>query len=102
MGVVMIYFVIRVWLTHPVNRVFYLGSFVTEKGLELILRNCPTIFGMGLFFLSAASAKMAYTLRWANQQGGDFADFFGAIEAAFAVWAASCVTIATVRLCRRR
>jgi hypothetical protein len=100
-GLVLIWFVIRVWLTHPINRVFVLGPFVTENGLRVLLNNCPTILAVGLFALTAAAAKLAYALRWANHGNESVADFFGAAEAAFAIWAAGCVLIAAVRLCRK-
>ena len=95
-------FVVRVWRTHPVNRVFLVGEFVTEEGLRLMLKNLPTVFALGLFAIAAAFAKFAYAARWRGKVDNHFADFFGVIEAVFAVWAACCVMIAMVRLCRKR
>lgn len=102
-GLSLIGFVVRVWLTHPVNRVFIVGPFVTEDGLRLLLRNLPTGFALGLFALAAGLAKIAYAARWSgNETGENLADFFGIVEAVFAVWAAGCVLVTLVRLCRKR
>ncbi len=94
--------VLRVWCTHPVNRVFLVGRFVTEDGLRFMLKHLSTIFALGLFAITAALAKFAYALRWrGNHAAESYADFLGTVEAIFAVWAAGCVLIATVRLCRK-
>lgn len=100
-GLALTLFVVRVWLTHPVNRVFLLGKFVTEDGLRLMLANLPAVFALGLFAITAACAKFAYAARWRGEFVGHYADFFGLVEAIFAVWAAGCVLLATVRLCRK-
>lgn len=100
-GLVLCGFVVRVWLTHPVNRVFLVGKFVTGEGLRLLLTHLPAVFAAGLFAISAAMARFAYTARWKGEGFGATADFFGTIEAVFAVWAACCVSIMVVRLCRQ-
>jgi len=100
-GLLLISFVARVWVTHPVNRVFLVGKFVTEDGLRLLFKNLPSAFALGLFAIAAGCAKIAYVERWKGHIASELADFFGIIEAIFAVWAASCVIIAAVRLCRR-
>ena len=100
-GLCIIFFVARVWMTHPINRVFKVGPYVTEEGLRLMLSHLPTIFSLGLFSLAAGLAKGAYALRWRGNYNGNWADLFGLIEAIFAVWAASCVIVAVVRLCRK-
>jgi hypothetical protein len=101
-GLALTSFVIRVWLTHPVNRVFLVGQLVTEEGLRFMLKNLPTVFALGLFSITAALAKLAYAMRWqGNESAESYADILGTIEAIFAVWAAGCVLLATVRLCRK-
>lgn len=101
-GLALVGFVVRVWMTHPVNRVFLIGRYVTADGLELILKNLPTVFALGLFSLTAAIAKVAYALRWAGTLSGHPADFIGTLEAMFSVWAACCVLLGVRRLCRER
>ena len=100
-GLALVGFVIRVWMTHPVNRVFLVGKYVTTDGLELVLKNLPTVFALGLFALTAALAKVAYAKRWAGSLGDHPADFLGTLEAIFSIWAAGCVLLAVGRLCRR-
>lgn len=100
-GVIVCGFVIRVWITHPVNRVFLVGDYITGKGLRFLLNNLPTVFALGLAAISAGIAKFAYAARWTGDSMGSAADFFGTIEAIFTVWAAGCVCIAAWRLCRK-
>lgn len=101
-GLVLSAFVIRVWMTHPVNRVFLVGRFVTEDGLKLLLRNLPTAFACGLFAISMGAAKLAYVDQgFEGNPANHPAVFFGTVEASFAVWAAVCVTIVVARLCRK-
>lgn len=99
-GFALVGFVVRVWMTHPVNRVFLVGKFVTEDGLRVMLNNLPTVFVLGLAALTMGAAKVGYAMRWAG--GPEYpADFLGTLEAIFLIWAAGCVFLAVVRLCRK-
>lgn len=100
-GLAAIALTLRIWWTHPINRVFSIGPFVTEAGLRAILDNTPALFALGLFALSAGVARHMY---WLDARGHPTplpANFFGLIEAIFAIWAAASVIIAAVRLCRK-
>lgn len=93
---------LRIWWTHPVNRVFGLGPFVTEAGLRLVLANVRAIFALGLFALASGLSRLAYWKAGVASTGGGWPHFFGLIEMIFAVWAAACVVVAGWRLCRRK
>ena len=100
-GLVFCTFALRVWNTHPVNRVFLLGPFVTEAGQLFILRNLKTVFFLGLFSIAEACAKVAYAYRWSGHPFGGAADKFGSVAAVFALVAACCVCVAARRLCQK-
>lgn len=100
-GAIFIWFALRVWRTHPINRVFSLGPFVTEEGLRLLLSSVGTLFSIGLWLLSAGVARFSYWLRWNHHLASEIANFLGIIEAVFSLWAAGCVIIAAWRLCRK-
>ena len=100
-GAILCGFIIRVWNTHPINRVFVLGPYVTQAGQALLLKNLPTVFAIGLGVIAAGGAKIGYALRWHGQAGGDWADHLGIIEMVFLLWAAGCVIVAAWRLWRK-
>ncbi len=62
-GFCFLVFSARIWLTHPVNRVFTIGPFVTEAGLQLVLRHIPLIFILGLYAVADAVTEVAYYAR---------------------------------------
>lgn len=45
---------LRVWWTHPINRAFMFGPFMTPAGVKLMLRNWQLVFLFGAFILSCA------------------------------------------------
>lgn len=92
---------LRIWWTHPINRVFSLGPYVTEAGLKALLRNVRTVFALGCFALASAASRFAYWQAGVVDAKTSHSHFFGAIETAFAWWAAVCVIIAVVRTLRR-
>jgi hypothetical protein len=93
-------FVLRVWNTHPINRVFLVGDYLTEKGLRFLLKYVlVTAFAGGLYALAMAAAKFAYVARWRG--GAVPADAFGSIEAVFSVWAVVAVLWVVIQLGRR-
>jgi hypothetical protein len=95
-GVALCVLALRVWWTHPVNRVFFLGDYVTEEGIRTLLGAVPLIFVIGLAVISSALARLAYSLRL------PFREAAGLIEAIFSVWAAGSVIVVTVRLWRSK
>jgi hypothetical protein len=66
LGGVLMGWVVRVWWTHPVNRAFGFGPYVTPEGVRLIIRNLPLVGVFGLFIL-ACSADHA--IDWLYQRG---------------------------------
>jgi hypothetical protein len=93
---------VRIWWTHPINRVFSLGPFVTEAGLKALLVHSPTIFALGLFAYASSASHLAFVARWNGHIGTEAAHFFGLVEALFATWAAIAVTVTAWRLWRGR
>lgn len=92
---------VRIWWTHPINRVFALGPFVTEAGLKALLRHTPTIFALGVFAVASAASHTAFVARWSGHLSTEWAHFFGLLEALFAVWAAGAVLLTAWRLWRK-
>lgn len=102
-GISAIGLALRIWWTHPINRVFNLGPFVTPAGLEFLLRYLTLgIFALGLFALSAGAAKHAY---WASDLDcgtAEIARFFGFLEMLFALGGAGFVAFIVGRIWLRR
>lgn len=91
----------RILSTHPINRVFTLGPFVTEEGLRALLKYTPTIVALGMFALACGASNIAYALRWEGRVSTETAYFFGYLEAGTAIWAGVAVIVTAVRLWRR-
>lgn len=53
-GVVLIGLAFSVWWTHPVNRVFIFGRFLTEDGMRLVMMSWPMVLLFGAFIFSCA------------------------------------------------
>lgn len=53
-GFALLLVVFRIWWTHPVNRAFVFGPYVTPEGVSLLLRNLPLIALFGAFIASCA------------------------------------------------
>ncbi len=62
-GCCFLIFSLRIRLTHPVNRVFTIGPFVTDAGLQLVLRHIPLIAILGVYALSTSLADVSYYAR---------------------------------------
>lgn len=90
----------RLWAVHPLNRVFRLGPFVTERGLQAILGMRPLFLSLGLFLTTwGASALVFWTIA-----GGDVyfpaVRFLGAFASVFGVWSSVLIVVSAVRLWR--
>lgn len=89
-GVILISGAVKMWATHPVNRVFTLGQYVTEEGLRLVLNNWIIVFTFGVTALAEAAGRVAY---WAQDKGlisPGITGAIGVLEAGFTVWAMIC------------
>ena len=90
----------RIWWTHPINRVFSIGPFVTEKGLKALLRHSGTIYALGVFAIVSALSRLAFVGLRYGWVAPRLAYLMGLFEALFATWAALAVAVTAWRLWR--
>lgn len=99
LGVWMIWVALRLWATHPVNRVFGLGPYVTEEGLRLLLQHWLMVFALGLTLLAQALSRFCFKLHQLGHIDILLVEAIGLVEAGFTLWS----TILAVRaLCAIR
>lgn len=65
-GAILIYVAVKVWWTHPVNRAFLFGPYLTETGVRELLRLWPMTFMFGAFI---ASCAVDHNLDWLAMRG---------------------------------
>lgn len=53
-GLVLIGLAFSVWWTHPVNRVFIFGRYLTQDGMRLVMMSWPMVLLFGAFIFSCA------------------------------------------------
>jgi len=53
-GLMLLAGALHIWWTHPVNRAFTFGPYLTEKGVRLVLRMLPLVWLFGLVIASCA------------------------------------------------
>ena len=53
-GGALLHLAARMWFSHPINRVFIFGPYLTEEGLRAVLKSWPLVFLFGAFILSCA------------------------------------------------
>ncbi|HEX8418564.1 MAG TPA: hypothetical protein VF638_00970 [Sphingomonas sp.] len=90
----------RLWAVHPLNRVFRLGPFITERGLKAVLGMRPLLLSLGLFLTTWGVAALLF---W-TVAGGDVdyppLRFLGAFASVFGIWSSILSVKASVRLWR--
>lgn len=99
-GFIVTGFTVKVWWTHPVNRAFLFGPYLTEAGLRAVLRGWPLLFLLGAVALAGGFSRFIY---WMSDRGGmpeEAAAMAGMIEAALSLWAAGSLVIFVVRTWR--
>lgn len=78
---------IRLWVVHPVNRVFRLGRFVTEDGMTALLNARVVFLAYGLLGLTSGMTRCIYW--FGSRQVYDPAVMFlGSLETGLAIWSA--------------
>ena len=97
-GFCFLMFSLRIWMTHPVNRVFTIGPFVTEAGLQLVLRHIPLVFILGLYALSTSLADVAYYGRAHWGVPWHIANALGLLSTIMAVFASFYVVVVSKEL----
>ncbi len=101
-GVVFLLLGLRLWLVHPVNRVFRLGPFVTERGLKAVMGLRLLLSNLGLFFATQGAASVRYWFAAGRDVQDPTVVLLGSMSAVFAVTAATLLCVATWRLWRVR
>lgn len=89
---------LRLWLVHPINRVFNLGPFVTEEGFRALLRHRIMLFAIGIYIIINGISRLVYAARWVGLVPDRDADFIGGVESIFSIWAAGLALIGIKRI----
>lgn len=82
-GLALIGLAFSVWWTHPINRVFIFGRYLTEDGMRLVMMSWPMVLLFGAFIFSCA---VDHHVDWLfHQRGhsklGSAVRFFSIVEA---------------------
>ena len=81
-GLALLGMAFTVWWTHPVNRVFIFGRYLTPEGLRVVMMSWPMVALFGAFIFSCAVDHM---IDWANTNGypqhHSTIQFFSVVEA---------------------
>ena len=101
LGLVFSWIVLRIWLVHPINRVFRLGPYVTERGIAAVLTMRPIFLAYALLGLTNGTTRMVYWFA-VRSPNAPIIKFLGSLEAGLSVWAAFLTVKATIRLWRAR
>ncbi len=105
-GVAMLALAFKVWWTHPINRVFIFGPYLTTQGIKVVMMSWPLVALFGAFIFSCA---VDHHVDWLVSRGAHdlvkWLHFFGVIEAVIS-WLTALVVIylggrAVVRLCQK-
>lgn len=90
---------LRLWLVHPINRVFRIGPFVTERGMVAVLAMRSLFASFGAMMLSSGLVKTCYWY-FIPIVNAPVNRFLGSLEAGMSLWAATMACIAAYRLYR--
>ncbi len=100
-GGALILLAIRIWWTHPINRAFLFGPYLTPAGVRVLLHHWPLVFLFGAFIFACALDHAAEALAtlgwWPKLLTADFLKFLATGEAVVSV-----VTALVVMLVARR
>lgn len=96
-GAVLLTVAVRLWMVHPINRVFRIGPFVTERGMRAVLGLRTIFLAYGLLLVESGTFRCAY---WYLYQDVDapVVAFLGSLETGLAFWAAALSVRAAYRL----
>lgn len=96
-GLIVTGFTVKVWWTHPVNRAFLFGPYLTQAGLKAVLRGWPLLFLLGALALASGFSKFAYWLQAQGAEVDGLAGISSLIEAALSLWSAGGLVIFAAR-----
>lgn len=101
-GIALLVAAFTVWHTHPVNRVFLFGPYVTQAGIQLLMRYWPLVFLSGAFIFSCG---IDHLIHWSYEHGQSSMSasrFFSIIEAVISGLMALCVLLIVARALLRK
>ncbi|MBI0474209.1 hypothetical protein D9601_02365 [Sphingomonas sp. MA1305] len=86
LGLGFVFLSVRLWAVRPLNRVFRLGPFVTEKGMVAILNLRFTSFAFGAFFVVQGLTAIIF---WYGTQDirNPLVQALGSLGAGLGLWA---------------
>lgn len=99
-GAVLLVTGLRLFRTHPINRAFLLGPYLTEGGIRLVLAHWWLMLAFGAFILSCALEHHAEWLlshgSWPSVITPALLDMLGEIEAIISV--ATAILVLALRI----
>lgn len=101
-GVAFIAISLRLWLVHPVNRVFRIGPFVTERGMRAVLNLRLLFFGLGAFLSTQGAAGVVFWFFRDRRVDDPLVQFLGALGAGLGLWAGAMIASALIRVWQAR
>lgn len=96
-GLIVTGFTVKVWWTHPLNRAFLFGPYLTQAGMRAVLRGWPMLFLLGALAIAGGVSRFIHWLRWRGAVTDELAAMAGLIEAALSLWAAGSLVVFVVR-----
>lgn len=97
-GMLLILVAAKMYSTHPVNRVFIFGHYLTEEGMRVVMRHWPLVSLFGLFIFSCA---VEHHLHWyyyhEHESVIDYLVLAGWIEAGISTLTAVTLLLMTAR-----
>lgn len=94
-GAVLLVTAFRVWWTHPINRVFSMGKYLTPDGVRAVLQNWWLVMLFAAFILACAFEHNAEWLMmhgyWPDIIRSELIDMLGETESIISVATAACV-----------
>ncbi len=96
-GAFLLTIALRLWVVHPVNRVFRLGPYVTERGMVALLNGRTTFLCFGLLGIVSGLTRTIY---WfvTPEVNAPGVRYLGSLETGLALWAAYLSVRTAVRL----
>lgn len=104
-GLSMLALAFTVWWTHPINRVFIFGPYLTTEGMRVVMMSWPLVGLFGAFIFSCA---LDHNVDWLVSNGRssltELLKLFGVVEAVIS-WITALIIVliggrSLVRLCR--
>ncbi len=86
-GAVLLWIFLRLWLVAPINRVFRLGPFITERGMIALLTGRPVFLAYGLLGIVSGVCRCTYWF-FVRQVNAPIVLYLGSLETGLAIWAA--------------